>query len=105
MHIHSPGFLPLSFLLPRIFFPRVQPRWYLHDIICGDGQGPNKLHCMAESQKRREGPLMKDGLGEGGLGTIYFERGLEGQARLIKVILKAGENETGRGGTQMPCKG
>lgn len=48
---------------------------------------------------------MKDGLGEGGLGTIYFERGLEGQARLIEVILKAGENETGRGGTQMPCKG
>lgn len=47
---------------------------------------------------------MKDGLVEGGLGTMYSERGLEGQARLIKVILKVGENETGRGGTQMPCK-
>ena len=59
---------------------------------------------MAETQKRREGPLMKDGLVEGGLGTMYSERGLEGQARLIKVILEVGENETGRGGTQMPCK-
>lgn len=47
---------------------------------------------------------MKAGLVEGGLGVMYFERGLEGQDRLIKVILKAGGNETGRGGTQMPCK-
>lgn len=47
---------------------------------------------------------MKDGLIEGGLGAMDFERGSEGQARLIKVILKVGENETGRGGIQMPCK-
>ena len=103
---HSSWFLPLSFLLPRIFFPRVLSRWHLHGIICGDRQGPNKLHCMAESRhsKSREGLLMKDGLVEGGLGAMDFERGSEGQDRLIKFILKVGENETGRGGIQMPCK-
>ena len=57
-----------------------------------------------DTQKGREGLLMRDGLVEGGLGAMDFERGSEGQARLIKVILKVGENETGRGGIQMPCK-
>ena len=57
-----------------------------------------------DTQKGREGLLMRDGLVEGGFGAMDFERGSEGQDRLIKVILKVGENETGRGGIQMPCK-
>lgn len=91
---HFSLFLPLSFLLPRIF-PRIQPRWHLHDVICGDRQGHNKLECMAESDTESpEGPLTKDGLWEGAPGATYFARGLEGQARLSKVKLEGGENET-----------
>lgn len=54
-------FLPLSFLLPRIFFPGVQPRWHLHDIICGDRQGPNKPHCMAQSRDSEYGGSANEG--------------------------------------------
>lgn len=98
---HSSLFLPLSFLLPRIF-PRIQPTWHLHDVICGDRQGHNKLDCMAESDTESpEGPLTKDGLLEGAPGATYFARGLEGQARLSKVKLKGGENGTDHGGPQM----